>query len=407
MEKLGKKSPLLVNNLISTLIAREKYDEADRYWKKHAEELDLDIQSYPGQVIKLNRAVLSSRLKKYHETDSILKLFKTVEIDPLLHQDYLQTLILQSLRLQSESLSDMRYVHEIPENIPFLLNNNYEGFSEFMQQKNWKFLQDTLYQRYQVKRMDSNYDPRYLFVMSKYLATKNRASSPLTSVSYFQDMIEHQKMVDSVKFKNDQIAIGELTDYEMAMSQLASKNLLLESSKNREVMYFVIFLLVLILLSLGFYSVRQKLNVSAERSIWLEKQKEQADELILSNQRLVEYSKVILERNNHIKQRLNKLELKGKSAVVVEIKNIIKDLDVMNKVNTKEKPQIADNLIEKTKENDHPELTKLSRVEQRIYVLSQNNYRPKDIANMLGYSVQYVRNVKSRIVKKTEGTKGD
>jgi DNA-binding CsgD family transcriptional regulator len=45
-------------------------------------------------------------------------------------------------------------------------------------------------------------------------------------------------------------------------------------------------------------------------------------------------------------------------------------------------------------------LKQLTKVEQRVYVLAQSDYRPKDIANMLGYSVQYVRNVKSRIRKK-------
>jgi DNA-binding CsgD family transcriptional regulator len=47
-------------------------------------------------------------------------------------------------------------------------------------------------------------------------------------------------------------------------------------------------------------------------------------------------------------------------------------------------------------------LKQLTKVEQRVYVLAQSDYRPKDIANMLGYSVQYVRNVKSRIRKKLD-----
>jgi DNA-binding CsgD family transcriptional regulator len=124
--------------------------------------------------------------------------------------------------------------------------------------------------------------------------------------------------------------------------------------------------------------------------------------LVLSNQRLIEYSKVVIERNNDIKRRLQGLDLKGRSAVVQDLKSIIKDLDVLNRVNTSEKPQVADRLIQDKREQEHPHLKQLTKVEQRVYVLAQSDYRPKDIANMLGYSVQYVRNVKSRIRKKLD-----
>jgi DNA-binding CsgD family transcriptional regulator len=60
------------------------------------------------------------------------------------------------------------------------------------------------------------------------------------------------------------------------------------------------------------------------------------------------------------------------------------------------------NWLELEKEQKHPHLKQLTKVEQRVYVLAQSDYRPKDIANMLGYSVQYVRNVKSRIRKKLD-----
>ena len=56
----------------------------------------------------------------------------------------------------------------------------------------------------------------------------------------------------------------------------------------------------------------------------------------MSNQRLLEYSKVVIERNNDIKRRLQGLDLKGRSAVIQDLKSIIKDLDVLNRVNTSE-----------------------------------------------------------------------
>jgi DNA-binding CsgD family transcriptional regulator/tetratricopeptide (TPR) repeat protein len=403
MEMLGKKSPLLVNNIISTMIAREKYQEADAYWVAHEHELKGDIHTYEGQVMILNRAVLSERLGRYAQTDSILNALGSVQIEPLLLKDYLQTLVLQSIRLGNNELTDMRYADRIPHFAPLFLHNNYRKFSDFMRRSPWVFLKDTIEMQYQRGKINHSLDPRYLYAMGHYLAHTYQNSQPQKALQFFGEMAEFQQRIDSVRFQTDRMAFNELSDYEGAMSELVAKNILLESSENREIMYFVILLLLSCTLGLGFYSVRQKLVTSAAQSKWLEKEKAQTEELLVSNQRLVEYSKVILERNNTIKQRLNKLDLKGKSAMVLELKSIIKELDVLNKINTSEKPQVADHLIEKSKhQENHPHLSLLTKVEQRIYVLSQNDYRPKDIANMLGYSVQYVRNVKSRIAKKME-----
>ena len=203
-------------------------------------------------------------------------------------------------------------------------------------------------------------------------------------------------------FHTDQLNFSELNEYEKVMAALQINKTLLSASKSRESGYIIILALILVVAMLVFIAIRQKLIASKERSSWLELQKEQAEALVLSNQRLLEYSKVVIERNNDIKRRLQGLDLKGRSAVVQDLKSIIKDLDVLNRVNTSEKPQVADRLIQDKREQEHPHLKQLTKVEQRVYVLAQSDYRPKDIANMLGYSVQYVRNVKSRIRKKLD-----
>ncbi len=137
-------------------------------------------------------------------------------------------------------------------------------------------------------------------------------------------------------FHTDQLNFSELNEYEKVMAALQINKTLLSASKFRESGYIIILALILVVATLVFIAIRQKLIVSKERSNWLELQKEQAEALVLSNQRLIEYSKVVIERNNDIKRRLQGLDLKGRSAVIQDLKSIIKDLDVLNRVNTSE-----------------------------------------------------------------------
>lgn len=382
------------------MIAREKYSEAEIYWNEHRAELIGDTNTYAGQVILLNRAVLSQRIKRYKETDSILNLLSHVQIQPLLWRDYTQTLVLQSLRLRLDTLTDRRFEKQVVSHLDFLIHNNEGSMLSFMSQKRWQFLRDSIPELFDRYRVQPGYSQRYLASLSKFLALSNQSTNPARSLFYFNQMLGFQDSVRQIQFKTDLLATNELSEYESVMSQLALNQVALEDSKRREGNYVIILILVLLLVAVSFFSFKEKLQLSKIRSEFLEKEKLQAEELVLSNQRLITYSKVVLERDNQIKQRLMKLNLRGKSELVKEVKEIIKEIDTLNRVNTREKPQIADDLIVKRPEEEHPHLSKLSKVEQRVYVLVQSNYRPKDIANMLGYSVQYVRNIKTRIGKK-------
>lgn len=401
MEQLGKKSPMLMNNIISTLISREKYQEADRYWQENKTHLIGDTSTYMGQVILLNRSVLSHRLGRYRESDSLLSLFTLARIQPLLDFDYCQSLVLQAQRKKLDTLSNRSYENKIPLYALKLLYNNPQKFSDFITQENWMSIQDTIEAQYLRFKSQPGFDVRHLLGASRFLAVRYKGN-PQKALGYFEHVLAHQDSVSSMLFHADQLNFSELNEYEKVMAALQINKTLLSASKSRESGYIIILALILVVAFLVFIAIRQKLIVSKERSNWLELQKEQAEALVLSNQRLLEYSKVVIERNNDIKRRLQGLDLKGRSAVVQDLKSIIKDLDVLNKVNTSEKPQVADRLIDDKKEQEHPHLKQLTKVEQRVYVLAQSDYRPKDIANMLGYSVQYVRNIKSRIRKKLD-----
>jgi DNA-binding CsgD family transcriptional regulator len=44
-----------------------------------------------------------------------------------------------------------------------------------------------------------------------------------------------------------------------------------------------------------------------------------------------------------------------------------------------------------------PGFNDLNKTEQRVLALTMELYRPKEVANVLGVSTQYVRNVKTRL----------
>ncbi len=396
MENSGKKNPLLKNNIISSLISRNKYQEAWEYWEVHQTDLKSDTQTYMGQVVMLNRAILLERLGRNKQSDSILYLMKSANLNSLIQQDYIRAQVVSAVNRNSDTFIDRRYESDLVDFAPFIVSNRPVVFKEFIKSNRWKFLADTLKVRYAQFKLQKGYELPYLFAIARFLGEGTEESSAVKN-AYLQEAMIFRDSMDKVDYQLDKQMVEELTDYEKVIFENTMNQALLKESHLREIGYLIILILLLVIAFISVLAIRQKLHSTKERTQWLEKENKQTEEILISNQRLLQYSKVVISRNEDIKQRLMDLNLTGRSVLVKQIKSIIKELDILNKVNTSEKPQIADKLIS---EMEYPDLKKLSKAEQRVFVLVKSDYRPKDIANMLGYSVQYVRNIKSRISKK-------
>jgi DNA-binding CsgD family transcriptional regulator len=80
-----------------------------------------------------------------------------------------------------------------------------------------------------------------------------------------------------------------------------------------------------------------------------------------------------------------------------------KEIDELSRLGIEDKPQLADKLIDSHKAmfERFPEFSELANLtEKRIFILSVDGYKPKEIANVMGVSIQYVHNVRTRLRKK-------
>jgi DNA-directed RNA polymerase specialized sigma24 family protein len=120
--------------------------------------------------------------------------------------------------------------------------------------------------------------------------------------------------------------------------------------------------------------------------------------------RIVEYSKIIIENNQKLKENLNRLLPMVDEKAKSEIRHMLTGAEVLTTLNTEENPGLANQLIggDDKWEEKYPGFKHLNKTEQRVFVLVQENYKAKEIATLLGVATQYVRNVKTRLRKKLQ-----
>jgi DNA-directed RNA polymerase specialized sigma subunit len=119
------------------------------------------------------------------------------------------------------------------------------------------------------------------------------------------------------------------------------------------------------------------------------------------NNRIVEYSKSIIDRNAKLRSEIMATVDAAPSSMKNQLNQVLKDFQIAG-INPIENPNIAKQLIRAKDDwnEQFPGFEELNKTEQRVFVLTMENYRPKEIANVLGVSTQYVRNVKSRLKTK-------
>jgi DNA-binding CsgD family transcriptional regulator len=85
------------------------------------------------------------------------------------------------------------------------------------------------------------------------------------------------------------------------------------------------------------------------------------------------------------------------------LQDIKREIDELSRLGIEDKPQLADKLIDNHQVifDRFPAFSETANLtEKRIFILSIDGYKPKEIANVVGVSVQYVHNVRTRLRKK-------
>jgi DNA-directed RNA polymerase specialized sigma subunit len=114
--------------------------------------------------------------------------------------------------------------------------------------------------------------------------------------------------------------------------------------------------------------------------------------------RIVELSKSIIIKTNELG---NTITSSGTNSAK-ELYKIKRELAKISHFENIEHPEIADKLYQNNElyEKLFPSLMDFNKTEKRIFALSIEDYKVKDISALMGLSSQYVHNVRSRLKKK-------
>lgn len=409
MPNSGKKNLILLNNLFSIMITEKNYQDAELFWNKHFNNMELDLNSYEGQILFLNRALLYQGEKKWSESKKCLdKIGNIVQIDQLK---------IHFLRLQLAQADNSK------ENFSNLLIDNKQLI---LKEFPFSFIEIA---DYLVKEIKMN--PGFL-TLNDFLNLEKKAGGELTlqkdynnaplysikgglyeNVGDLKNAYSASKMALELKNKYydqesearhadlaEKLRLGNLLD------QIESGKKELES-QNKQTRIFKIFTILLIIVSLLIlYLVYREKKLGLLREQLLVKKLE--NEKLLSeniakenelNNRIIMLSKLIITKVNSINRLLSSVNEVNYHAAIKEVRSEF--LNIQNAVSDAQ-PQLADKLLEDFTDIqiDFPEIALLSITEKRIFVLSINEYPTKEIAGLLGLTSQYVNNARSSIRKK-------
>jgi methyl-accepting chemotaxis protein len=136
--------------------------------------------------------------------------------------------------------------------------------------------------------------------------------------------------------------------------------------------------------------IQVQLNQQEEEQRFLRKERE-------LNDRIVSITHMMMEKTGDLVKQLKNM----KSASKDDLEEIRRSLEGMVRVDTGTNPQMADTLM---KENDlllnkYPVIKEMNLTERRIFILSVEGFKSKDISNLVGVTPQYIHNVRSKIRK--------
>ncbi len=406
---IGKKNLILLNNLLSIMITEKNYQDAELFWKKHFKNIRLDLNSYEGQILFLNRTLLYQGEKKWSESKKCIDEIKDIHIIDQLKMHFLRLQLAQvdnqkdnssKLLIENRQLIFNEFPYSFVEVADYLVkeiskNSHFLTLNEFLDLEKKAGGELELIK-------DLNNFPIYFIKAAIYEShgdLKNayftsKIASDLKNKFYDQESeSRHADLAEKLRLRNlsDQIETGK-------------KEL---DSQNKQTRIFKIFTILFIILSLLILYVvyrERKLSVLREQLLVkeLENKRLLAENLTTENElnnRIITLSKMIITKIESINKLLSSINEVNYHAAIKEVRSEF--FNIQNAVSDAQ-PQLADKLLEDYSniQIDFPEIALLSITEKRIFVLSINGYPTKEIAGLLGLTSQYINNARTSIRKK-------
>lgn len=407
-KRLFPRNNVLLNNLFSVMITEKNYDQAEAFWKENFTNYKLDLMSYEGQLIAVNRAFLYQNQKKWREAK--------VWINKLPEIKDVQELKLNVIRLKLRQIDKETGLFS-----DYLLQNSDFIFEAYPY--SFMDLEDFL-----VKEIKKN--PNFLTVADILVLEKSKtppgstekmalsALSRIKAICYenngdYKSANQCNLNAIQLRFEFDDIEntlrhtdLSEKLRLSNMFQQIEDQKKNIQEREQEKRIYQAFTLLLILISLLILYTIfkQRKNNNLSEKLLKqeLSNEKKVAEIIFRENElnnRIITLSKLIISKVDVINKLLSGINESNFTTAIKEVRTEF--LNIQNAVSDAQ-PQLADKLLEDytTIQIDFPDIVNLGITEKRIFVLSIHGYQTKEIAGLLGLTSQYINNARTSIRKK-------
>jgi len=396
---------VLINNIISLKLAEKNYRAADEFWKKNEAIIEGAKDPYARAVLSINKLQINIALRRWDQSAALLSSMSDSTILPEFRLEYLNCKLKQQMQVDQSKVTAMVKSH-----IPWISSNYFKailGLSEFIEfaalENPDLFDLDSLsiwHDRFKLQLGENHQaNSNHYRILAKILKAKGDPDKAYWALKQSMDFENQYLNYHDSMTKADFTAKKEL---EVLRNAQFENELELFNKKKISTYTYGLFAslgLILILTALFFWLKQRikhrelalanfQLSVQREEKSHIQKEKEM-------NERIINMSELVLSKSMEISRKLKTIKADNPQ----ELDLIRKDLEAMSRVENTTRPQLADSKIKEQGDifDHYPALKTLSLTEKRIFILSVDGYKSKDIAAIVGVTPQYIHNVRSKI----------
>lgn len=400
---------MLVNNMTSILGAQHLHADADSLWNIYLPEMEKVKKPYERQLFFLNRTVHLQNTDRWKEARTVYAEFVPEDIYDVLRIPYMHAVLNQSLHDHSAETAIFfkKYRHWVGERYVPAVTEIFNELEKIINLNPALLPMDTLL------AWEKNYATE---LKENPKAASN--SNKLKSLAAFKKgnlLLSYQLLEQS---RLDEVAFDEISD-SLRHADFAEKNQLSklredidianlkveQSVKEKKYVNYLWILSVSVLASfiialLFALSYRKtKLDYATEQINFMRLEETHLVKEQELNTRIVNLSQLIVLKAQDLGKKIKLVSSEDKES----LQDVKKEIDELSRLAIEDKPQLADRLIDdhQTVLDRFPEFASTANLtEKRIFILSVDGYKPKEIADVVGVSIQYVHNVRTRLRKK-------
>jgi len=409
-KKLYPRNNVLLNNMLSIMITEQNFQEAEKFWKEYFTNYEVDVNTYEGQLIVINRALLYQNQNQFIQAREWIN-----KLRDLKSYDELKLNVIR-LKLRQMEFEKGNFSSLLNENRAFILDAYPYSFMDledflvkelkknpgFITVKDFEMLEKT-------KNSPGSTEKMALSSLGRIKAICYENSGDLRQAVFWnKEAMKERWEFDDIENKQRHTDLSEKLRLSKLFEQIEKQkvNIVEREQEKRIYQAFTVLLILISVLILYLVYKQRKSNNLREQLLTqeLENEKILAENLVRENDlnnRIVTLSKLIISKVDVINKLLSGINESNFNAGIKEVRTEF--LSIQNAVSDAQ-PQLADKLLEDytTIQNDFPDVISLSITEKRIFVLSINGYQTKEIAGLLGLTSQYVNNARTSIRKKLQ-----